>query len=75
MADVKVAVDEAKENVTDTVETTVEVATEVASEVVASVKPQREAISKEEQIRIADKGKQFLQDMFAKMGLAVQIEK
>lgn len=75
VADVKVAVDEAKENVTDTVETTVEVATEVASEVVASVKPQREAISKEEQIRIADKGKQFLQDMFAKMGLAVQIEK
>lgn len=75
VADVKVAVDEAKENVTDTVETTVEAATEVAAEVVAPVKPQREAISKEEQIRIADKGKQFLQDMFAKMGLAVQIEK
>lgn len=41
----------------------------------AAVKPQREPVSKEEQMVIADKGKQFLQDMFSKMGLSVQIEK
>lgn len=73
--EVKVAVNEAEAKVVEVVESTVTAADEVATEVVAAVKPQREAISKEEQIRIADKGKQFLQDMFAKMGLTVQIEK
>lgn len=50
-------------------------AADAATTVAAAVKPQREPVSKEEQMVIADKGKQFLQDMFSKMGLSVQIEK
>lgn len=52
-----------------------ETAEDAATTVAAAVKPQREPVSKEEQMVIADKGKQFLQDMFSKMGLSVQIEK
>lgn len=73
--EVKATVAETEVKVAEAVETTVAAVAEVTAEVAATVKPQREAISKEEQIRIADKGKQFLQDMFANMGLTVQIEK
>lgn len=45
----------------------------VAEEVTA--KPEKPGLTKEDQMAIADKGKQFLTDMFAKMGLAVAIEK
>lgn len=54
---------------------------EVASEGAAMAskaapeKPAKLSLSKEEQMVIADKGKQFLTDMFANMGLSVQIEK
>ena len=41
----------------------------------APKKDAKPSLSKEEQIQIADKGKQFLNDMFAEMGLTVQIEK
>lgn len=52
------------------------VAAEVSAEVEAAPKKDvKPSLSKEEQIQIADKGKQFLNDMFAKMGLTVQIEK
>ncbi|MBS4913184.1 MAG: protein jag [Veillonella sp.] len=52
------------------------VSSEVADEVeTAPKKDAKPSLSKEEQIQIADKGKQFLNDMFAKMGLTVQIEK
>lgn len=46
--------------------------TAVEAESKKEVKP---SLSKEEQMVIADKGKQFLTDMFANMGLSVQIEK
>lgn len=44
----------------------------VEAEPKKEVKP---SLSKEEQMVIADKGKQFLTDMFTNMGLSVQIEK
>ena len=52
------------------------VATEetITSEEVTA-KPEKPGLTKEDQMAIADKGKQFLTDMFAKMGLAVAIEK
>ncbi len=40
-----------------------------------TAKPEKPGLTKEDQMAIADKGKQFLTDMFAKMGLAVAIEK
>lgn len=67
--------DDVKENVADTAADAKETVKDVVATAAAAVKPQREPVSKEEQIEIADKGKQFLQDMFSKMGLAVQIEK
>ncbi len=69
-----VAVD-VKDTVADTLADAKETAEDAATTVAAAVKPQREPVSKEEQMVIADKGKQFLQDMFSKMGLSVQIEK
>ena len=38
-------------------------------------KPSKKALSKEDQQAIAEKGKQFLDDMFTQMGLKVVIEK
>lgn len=69
-----VAVD-VKDTVADKLVDAKETAEDAATTVAAAVKPQREPVSKEEQMVIADKGKQFLQDMFSKMGLSVQIEK
>ena len=67
--------DDVKENVADTAADAKETVKDAVVTAAATVKPQREPVSKEEQIEIADKGKQFLQDMFSKMGLSVQIEK
>ena len=47
--------------------------TSMSEEVMA--KPEKPGLTKEDQMAIADKGKQFLTDMFTKMGLAVAIEK
>lgn len=69
-----VAVD-VKDTVADKLADAKETAEDAATTVAAAVKPQREPVSKEEQMEIANKGKQFLQDMFSKMGLSVQIEK
>lgn len=69
-----VAVD-VKDTVADKLVDAKETAEDAATTVAAAVKPQREPVSKEEQMEIANKGKQFLQDMFSKMGLSVQIEK
>ncbi|WP_295295913.1 RNA-binding cell elongation regulator Jag/EloR [Veillonella sp.] len=69
-----VAVD-VKDTVADKLVDAKETAEDAATTVAAAVKPQRKPVSKEEQMVIADKGKQFLQDMFSKMGLSVQIEK
>lgn len=64
-----------KETVADKLADAKETAADAATTVAAAVKPEREPVSKEEQMEIANKGKQFLQDMFNKMGLSVQIEK
>lgn len=45
------------------------------SESTVTEKPSKKELSKEDQQEIAEKGKQFLDDMFTQMGLTVVIEK
>ena len=55
-----------------TTETEVE---DTAVEASVEEKPSKKELSKEDQQEIAEKGKQFLDDMFTQMGLTVVIEK
>ena len=58
-----------------TSETEVQDTAVAASEGTVEEKPSKKELSKEDQQEIAEKGKQFLDDMFTQMGLTVVIEK